>query len=58
VAAGFSVDSTIDAVDAVPGDGICASEAGKCTLRAAIQEANALVGPDTIDTTPTRGSAS
>jgi CSLREA domain-containing protein len=44
----FTVNSTIDDVDAVPGDGDCASGGGLCTLRAAIQEANALVGADTI----------
>src|SRR5215470_7815584 len=44
----FIVDSTADAVDATPGDGICASGAGMCTLRAAIQEANAHPGPDTV----------
>jgi CSLREA domain-containing protein len=37
----FTVTSTIDAVDAVPGDGVCATAANQCTLRAAIQEANA-----------------
>jgi CSLREA domain-containing protein len=47
-AANFTVNSTADVVDAKPGDGICATATGKCTLRAAIQEANALVGPDTI----------
>ncbi len=46
--AGFTVDSTTDAVDADPGDGLCASAAGECTLRAAIQETNALLGPDSI----------
>jgi uncharacterized repeat protein (TIGR01451 family)/CSLREA domain-containing protein len=51
-AATFTVDSTTDAVDATPGDGICADAAGHCTLRAAIQEANALAGADTI-TLPT-----
>jgi CSLREA domain-containing protein len=45
----FTVDSTNDAVDASPGDGICATAAGECTLRAAIQEANALPGEDTIN---------
>jgi CSLREA domain-containing protein len=48
-AATFTVDTTADAVDAVPGDGICATAAGTCSLRAAVQEANALAGPDTID---------
>ena len=37
----FDVDSTADAVDANPGDGVCASAAGECTLRAAVMEANA-----------------
>lgn len=44
----FTVDSTKDAVDANPGDGICSSAEGECTLRAAIMEANELPGPDTI----------
>lgn len=46
--AAFTVDSTVDAVDASPGDGVCATSAGACTLRAAIQEANALAGADSI----------
>lgn len=46
--ANFTVNSTVDAVDANPGDNICATTSGICTLRAAIQEANALVGNDTI----------
>jgi CSLREA domain-containing protein len=37
----LTVDSTADAVDALPGNGACSTAAGKCTLRAAIQEANA-----------------
>jgi len=44
----FTVGSTIDAVDATPGDGRCADASNNCTLRAAIQEANALSGADTI----------
>ena len=44
----FTVNSTLDAVDASPGDGICATSGGICTLRAAVQEANALAGLDTI----------
>lgn len=47
-AATFTVNSTLDAVDATPGDGICATAGAVCTLRAAIQEANALAGSDTI----------
>jgi CSLREA domain-containing protein len=51
-AATFTVNSTADAVDANPGDGVCVTAAGKCTLRAAIMESNALPGDDTI-TLPT-----
>ncbi len=47
-AAGFTVNSTADAVDANPGDGVCAAASGQCTLRAAIMEANDLSGADTI----------
>ncbi len=46
--ASFTVDSTVDAVDANPGDGVCADPTGACTLRAAIQETNALPGADII----------
>ena len=45
----FTVDNTNDAVDANPGDGICATSEGECTLRAAIQETNALPGADRIN---------
>ncbi|MBI4233061.1 MAG: CSLREA domain-containing protein, partial [Chloroflexi bacterium] len=45
----FTVNSTADAVDANPGDGTCSDLAGRCTLRAAILEANALAGADTIN---------
>lgn len=48
-AATLTVNSTADAVDADPGDGTCATAAGACTLRAAVDEANALSGADTID---------
>jgi CSLREA domain-containing protein len=44
----FTVNDTSDQVDAGPGDGICRTSSGTCTLRAAIQEANALPGADTI----------
>ena len=47
-AAPFTVNSTLDAVDATPGDGSCMTAGGVCTLRAAIQEANALAGADVI----------
>jgi CSLREA domain-containing protein len=51
-AAEFTVNSTNDTEDVDPGDGVCAVNnipgfAG-CTLRAAIQEANAFRGKDTI----------
>jgi CSLREA domain-containing protein len=38
----FTVDSTADGIDAVPGDESCLTVGGKCTLRAAIEEANSL----------------
>ncbi len=43
----FTVDSTTDAVDDTT-NGVCASPGGECTLRAAIQEANAWRVPTTI----------
>ena len=45
----FVVNDTGDAPDANPGNGTCATSTGVCTLRAAIQEANAHPGPDTIE---------
>ena len=47
-AAVFTVNSSDDAVDANPGNGVCQTGNGLCTLRAAIQEANALAGADEI----------
>jgi CSLREA domain-containing protein len=47
-AAVFTVNSPSDAVDVAPGDGLCVTALGNCTLRAAIQEANALAGADAI----------
>jgi uncharacterized repeat protein (TIGR01451 family)/CSLREA domain-containing protein len=44
----FVVNTTADTADAVPGDGKCADSSNACSLRAAVQEANALAGPDTI----------
>ena len=44
----FVVDSTSDAVDVNPGNGICSTVGAVCTLRAAIQEANAHAGVDRI----------
>src|SRR5918997_6918293 len=53
-AAGFPlvVNDTADRPDVSVGNGVCATSAGRCTLRAAIQEANALIGPDTINVPP------
>ena len=45
----FNVDSTKDGVDANVGDDTCATAQGKCTLRAAIDQANASPGSDEID---------
>jgi hypothetical protein len=44
------VNATHDGIDASPGDGVCETLAGNdiCTLRAAVMEANAVAGPDTI----------
>src|SRR5262245_24359270 len=48
-AATFTVNSTLDTPDANPGNGICNDGVGNCTLRAAIMEANAFLGADTIN---------
>src|SRR5256885_8340105 len=47
-AATFVVNTTADTADAVPGDGRCEDSGGACSLRAAVQEANALARLDTI----------
>jgi len=44
----FTVDDLGDAGDISAGDGSCDTGEGVCTLRAAIEEANALAGDDTI----------
>ncbi len=44
----FTVNTTADLQDTNPGNGICADGGGNCSLRAAVQEANALPGADTI----------
>ena len=38
----IKVTSNLDSHDVQPGNGICADRAGNCTLRAALEEANAL----------------
>jgi CSLREA domain-containing protein len=45
----FTVNSLADTADATPGNGVCADAGGACTLRAALQEANAFSGNDTIN---------
>jgi len=45
----FTVNSTADAVDDNPGNGICHTAAGACTLRAAIMEADESNSDVTID---------
>jgi CSLREA domain-containing protein len=59
-AAAFTVDSSLDSADAAPGDGVCAAvESSACTLRAAIEEANALLpGSQAIDAGDTSGCPS
>ena len=49
-AATFTVNNPLDVVDAAPGNGVCETAPGNgvCTLRAAIQETNALAGADEI----------
>ena len=44
----FTVTTTSDGIDANPGNGTCATISGACTLRAAVQETNALPGGDAI----------
>ncbi len=45
----FVVNDLGDAPDAAPGNTFCLTAGGVCTLRAAIQESNALAGTDTIN---------
>jgi len=54
----FVVNSTADEADAAPGDAVCLSEGGNCTLRAAIMEANEFPGADIIDLTAINDPAS
>ncbi len=52
LAAVYTVDTTIDSEDSTAGDGICATATSACSLRAAVQEANATPGPDVINIPP------
>ena len=45
----FVVNDNRDIPDAKPGDGVCKTEYGTCTLRAAVHETNLLTGPNTIN---------
>lgn len=44
----FLVDTNEDTIDAAPGDGVCADRNGRCSLRAAVMEANAQASAVTI----------
>lgn len=44
----YLVNSKSDVHDATPGNGVCASSAGTCTVRAAVEEANARSGRQNI----------
>src|SRR3954447_22721331 len=44
----FNVDSEADLHDQSTGDGLCKAASTKCTLRAAIEQSNALMGADDI----------
>lgn len=48
-AAVFTVNTAVDAVDSDTSDGVCLTAAGECSLRAAIQQANATAGADDIN---------
>ena len=56
LAATFVVNSTADVVDVSPGNGECKTAGGECTLRAAIQEANALRAAEAITITLPAGT--
>src|SRR5688572_8248270 len=47
-AAEYTVETTADGADPIPGDGVCDDGLGNCTLRAAIQTANANAGSDDV----------
>ena len=48
----FNVNSQLDAADAAPGNGTCATAAATCTLRAALQEASLSSGNDVLVIVP------
>jgi len=44
----FTVNTTLETDDVNPGNGACLDAGGKCSLRAALMEANARPGADTV----------
>ena len=52
----FTVNTTADAHDAHPGEGICADAAGQCTLRAALEVAAASPSGSTVSITVPAGT--
>lgn len=48
-AATFTVDTVDDTSDSVAGNGICRDAGGNCSVRAAIEETNALHGANTVN---------
>ena len=48
-AAEFNVNNPSDLSDGNPGDGVCEVAQGGCTIRAAVEESNALPGMDTVN---------
>lgn len=51
LAATLTVDTVSDLGDQTPGDGICSTTGNECSLRAGIEEADALAGPDSVNFT-------
>ena len=47
-AADWTVDTTRDSTDSLPGDGFCADAQNECSLRAAVEESNARSGRDRV----------
>jgi hypothetical protein len=49
VASSFTTNTFLDTSDIILGDGLCADSAGMCSLRAGVEETNALAGVDTLN---------
>lgn len=56
-AATFTIDTDGEASDNTPGDGSCDDGAGNCTIKAAIDEVNALAGVHTVNVSGVRSAA-